>query len=376
MAVITCAPNVPNGEVYSGYRNRWRQEEVADGIRVIRVWSYLAPNKGTLRRTANYVSFMITAAWQALWLPRPGVLIATSPQFFCGWAGALAALIRRLPFVLEIRDIWPESITAVGAINNKALICLLEFLEKHLYRRARLIVTVGEGYRQRLVQKGVAASKIAVIMNGWDNDVFQSGPEDTKLRQQWHLDGKFVCSYSGTIGMACGLDTVLQAASELEREGERDIVFLLVGDGAVREDLQRKAADMGLDNVIFAGRQPKELMPAYLTLSDVCLVHLRKTELFTTVMPSKIFEAAGMKRPIINGVSGFAAEFVKESGSGINIEPESSQQLVQAVRKLKADPALCRALGQSGFEYVSTHFDRDRLAKDYLEHIENVANGR
>ena len=364
--VVTCAPNVPDGVVYPGYANRWRHRETIDGVEVTRVWTYLAPNKGTGKRILNYVSYLASALPAVLFARRPDVIIATSPQFFCGWTGVLYRWFRRVPFIVEIRDIWPESIEAVGALGNKRVLRLLERMERTMYRTADHVVTVGEGYRKRLIGRGVPAENISIVMNGVDVDRFEPRPPDAELRRKWGLEGRFVCSYIGTVGMACGLGTVLDAAQRLRQEGDDRITFLIVGDGASLEDLRKDAAARGLTNVVFTGRQPKELMPAFLASSDACLVHLRKTDLFTSVMPSKIFEAAGMSRPIVMGVDGDARGIVEAAGAGVHMEPENADQLVAAVRQLAADPALCERLGRSGFAYIRERFDRARLAADYL----------
>lgn len=372
VTVITCAPNCPSGVVYAGYRNSAYTRETIDGIDVRRVWTYLAANRGTFRRTLNYLSYMVSAWVCSLFVGRRDVIIATSPQFFCGWAGVLAALLRRAPFILEIRDIWPESIEAVGAIRKGPLMRFLGLLERRMYASARHIITVGEGYRSILVRKGVSADRISVIMNGIDPGFFFPRRPSEELARQFDVAGKFVCSYVGTIGMACGLHSVLDAAHKLKERGLTDIVFLLVGDGAAREELEDHARQKNLDNVIFTGRQPRDRIPDLLALSDVCLVHLRKTELFSTVMPSKIFEAAAMARPIINGVAGFAAEFIDRAGGGINIEPENSEQLINALLRLRNDPGLRESLGAAGRAYVLRDFNRDQLAEDYLRIIERV----
>jgi len=373
VTVVTCAPNVPNGVVYPGYRNRMRQVETMDGIKVVRVWTYIAANKGTLLRIVNFISYMFSALAFTLFGRRADLVIATSPQFFCGWAGLLFSKLRRTPFILEIRDIWPESIQAVGAMQGGPALRILEWLERAMYRGADHIVTVGEGYRRCLLEKGVPEDKLSVVTNGVERDLFQPHEKDADLVAQYGLAGKFVCSYIGTIGMACALDVVLRAAALLKAQGRDDIAFLLVGDGAVREDLEGEARRQQLDNIIFAGRQDKAMMPAFLALTDACLVHLRKTDLFTSVMPSKIFEAGGMARPVIMGVEGFAAEIVKNADMGVFMEPENASDLVAAVVKLADDPALARRLGQSGHDYIVTHFDRDRLAADYLAIAERVA---
>lgn len=366
VTVVTCAPNVPNGVVYEGYRNRLRQVEWVDGIEVIRVWTYIAANKGTVLRIANFLSYMMSAVCVGLFTRRPDLVIATSPQFFCGWAGLILGGLRRIPFLLEIRDIWPESIQAVGAMQGGPVVRVLEWMERTMYQRAQHIVTVGEGYRQRLLEKGVPAATLSVVTNGVERELFQPGEKDSALLTRFGLDGKFVCSYIGTIGMACALDVVLRAARQLKDQGRDDIAFLLVGDGAVRQELEDEAAALHLDNVIFAGRQDKGLMPAFLASTDACLVHLRKTDLFTSVMPSKIFEAGGMARPVIMGVEGFAADIVKAAGMGVFMEPENADDLVAAVLELAGDPARAQSMGQSGHDYIVSHFDRDQLADDYL----------
>jgi len=370
--VVTCAPNVPDGKVYDGYRNALWQAERVDGIDTRRVWTYLAPNQGTTRRILNYVSYLVSATIAGVCMRRPDVVIATSPQFFCGWAGAIVSWLRGLPFILEIRDIWPASIVTVGAMRNRRLLRLLEWLELRMYAAATHIVTVGEGYRDELRRKGVPVDKITVISNGVDQELFQPRHPDADLRARWGLDGQFVCAYVGTIGMASGLEVVLRAAGELAARGRTDIHFLIVGDGAVRGELEGEAARRGLHNVTFTGRLDKRLIPPLLASVDVGLVHLKKRDLFTTVMPSKIFEAAAMAKPIILGVEGHAAALVQRAGCGICIEPENAEQLVAAVQRLADTPTLGAALGRAGREYFVRRFDRGALAAEYLELLRRV----
>jgi glycosyltransferase involved in cell wall biosynthesis len=249
----------------------------------------------------------------------------------------------------------------------------LEWLETRMYAAARHVVTVGDGYRERLCAKGVPPEKITVISNGIDREAFQPRAPDPALRERWGLGERFVCAYVGTIGMASGLDVVLRAARLLAERGRHDIHFLIVGDGAVRAELEAEAARLGLRNVGFTGRLEKGLIPATLASVDVCLVHLKKRDLFTTVMPSKIFEAAAMAKPIILGVEGHAAELVRRAGCGICVEPENETDLVQAVEKLAEDPALGAALGRAGRDYFVARFDRGALAAEYLALIHRLS---
>ena len=377
VTVVTCAPNCPDGVVFPGYRNRLKQRETVGGVEVLRVWTFIAPNKGTVRRTLNYLSYMVSATLAGTFvLPRPEIVVATSPQFFCGWAGVLVAKARGVPFVLEIRDIWPESISAVGALHGRGLFRVLEWMERTMYRAADHIVTVGDGYKQRLLERGVPEEKISVVMNGVDED-FVPRAADAELLKRYGLAGKFVVTYAGTIGMACGLDVTLRAAELLRARGVDDVVFLLVGSGAERENLEAEVRRRGLEGrVILTGRVPRAEIPAFVASSDACLVHLRKTDLFASVMPSKIFEAAGMAKPIILGVGGFAREFVERAGAGLVMTPDDENELVAAVLRLKADDGLRRTLGESGERWVRANCDRGVLAARYLEILERVAAGR
>ncbi|MCR4414327.1 MAG: glycosyltransferase family 4 protein, partial [Thermoguttaceae bacterium] len=375
VTVVTCVPNCPDGVVYPGYRNRLRRQvEFVDGVRVVRVWTYLAANAGTVRRIANYLSYMLSAVWTALWLPRPDVVVATSPQFFCGWAGLIVQWLKRVPFVLEIRDIWPESIETVGAIRNRPILRFLQWMERRMYLAADHIVAVGQGYRDKIVEKADVADRISVITNGVDLRFFVPGEPDPRFLHMWDLEDKFVCSYVGTIGMAHGLEVVLGAARLLKAKGRDDIRFCLVGDGAMRQRLEDQARRDGLERlVIFTGRQPKEEIPPILASSGACLIHLKQCELFGTVLPSKIFETMAMGRPIILGVNGEARQIVLEAGSGVLMEPDSAESLVEAVERLADDPGQAAQAGLRARQYVAEKYNRDCLAEQYLELLHAVA---
>ncbi len=368
VTVITCAPNVPRGEVYPGYRNRLRQVEWVDGIRVVRVWTYIAANKGTLRRVLNYLSYMVSAFIAARFERRPDVMVATSPQFFCGWAGVLVHWFRRWPFVLEIRDIWPETISTVGAMRKGAAFRLVERLELAMYRAADRIVAVGEGYRQNLIGKGVPPEKVSVVYNGVDLEKFRPTGGGGNFRMRHGLGDSFLCGYIGTIGMCHGLEVMLDAA---ERTRDRPWKYLLVGDGARLDALREEAKARRLENVVFVGRLPKDEMPEAWSALDVCLIHLQKQPLFQTVIPSKMFEAMGMEVPILMGVEGEAMDIVREAGAGIPVEPENAEDLVSRIEEIQGRGG--ESLGKAGRGFVARRFDRDALAAEYLVILGEVA---
>jgi glycosyltransferase involved in cell wall biosynthesis len=374
VTVVTCAPNVPDGIVYPGYRNRlWPQHEVVDGIQVVRVWTWLAPNAGVARRILNFVSYLLMAVLAVLLRRRPDVVIATSPQFFCGWAGVIVSWLKWRPFVLEIRDIWPESITTVGAMRRGVAIRGLEVLERWMYRAATHIVAVGTGYRDKILEKADVADRIRVIPNGVDLQAFAPVPASPAFRERWAPGDRLVCSYVGTLGMAHGLDVVVRAAARLRAAGSAEICLLLVGDGAQRAVLEADVAEQGLQDLVrFTGRLPREEMPEVLASSDVSLVHLRGTELFGTVIPSKIFETMAMQCPIIMGVKGPARDIVMEAGAGVAMEPDDDAQLADLLLRMADDRQWLESLAKNGREYVAEHYNRDTLAAEYLELLQAV----
>ncbi len=370
VTVITCAPNAPRGMIYGGYRNVLRRVEYIDGIKVVRVWTYIAANKGTVRRILNYLSYMVSACIATFVEAKPDVFVATSPQFFCGWAGVLIHWLRRWPFVLEIRDIWPESISTVGAMNKGRAFRFLERMERTMYCAADHIVTVGNGYRAQMIAKGVPAEKISVVFNGIDLAIFKSLPKDKAFQKKYGLQGFFVCGYIGTVGMAHGMEIFIQAA---EKTRGKKWKYLLVGDGARLDALKVEANSRNLTNIIFTGRLTKSEMPSAWSALDVCLIHLRKSELFQTVIPSKMFEAMGMGIPILMGVQGEAMDLVIKAEAGFAMEPEDPDSLISGCEAIEARRD--SGFGNAGREFVTRHFNRDILAADYLELLKAQAGG-
>jgi len=373
VTVVTCAPNFPKGRVFEGYRNRLFAREVADGISVVRVWSYITANEGLLKRTADYVSFMISAILAAPWLKRPDVIVATSPQFFTACAGWAVSRLKGRPWVFELRDLWPESIRAVGAIRNHRILDRLERMELGLYRDAAAVVCVTRAFRDNLIRRGVDPDKVAVVTNGADLSRFAPRARDEALAAELGLGGCFVAGYVGTHGMAHALETLLEAAARLRRMpgGER-IRMLLLGDGAAKAELVAKAKAMGLDNVVFVDTVPKDQVARYWSLLNVSIIHLKKTELFTTVIPSKLFECMAMGVPVLHGVEGESAEIVEREGAGLTFPPEDAGTLAGHLVALAADPARLRALGEAG-RGGSARYDRATLAANMLDVLERVA---
>lgn len=370
VTVVTSAPNHPRGALYPGYENRLFQTEVIDGVKVVRVWTYLAANEGFAKRTLNYVSYLLTATLAVPRLPRADVYISTSPQFFCGLAGLVAAKLRRRPWVLEIRDLWPESIVTVGAMRKGVATRALEWLERFSYRLADRIVSVTDSFVPHIAARCQGEDKIAVIKNGVDLSLFGQGGDPAAIKRELGIEGRFVVAYVGTHGMAHALDTLLDAAVELRSDPR--IAFLMVGDGAERARLAARVAAEGLDNVRVVGQLPKARMPEVWAATDVSLILLKRSDTFLKVLPSKMFEAMAMGVPIVLGVDGEAKALLEEADAGIAIPPESARDLAAAVTRLHEDAVLAAAYGRQGSDFVRAHFDRARLAGRYLDLLDGV----
>ncbi len=374
VTVVTCAPNHPHGKLYPGFRNKLWQSETLDGVKVVRVWSWLAANEGFLPRILNYVSYMAASILALPFLPRADVVVTTSPQFFCGLVGLFARPVKRAPWVLEIRDLWPESIVAVGAMKKGRTIRFLEWLEGFAYRQADAIVSLTRGFVPHIAARCGDPAKIAVFMNGADLSAFTKSGDGEEIKRKYGLAGKFVGAYVGTHGMAHGLDTILEAAALLKDEPR--FAFLMAGGGAEEARLKAKREQMGLDNVVMLGQRPKSEMPALWSATDASLILLKRSDTFKTVYPSKMSEAMAMQCPVILGVEGEAKEVLEAAGAGLAITPESAEQLAAAMRKLADDPALCAAYGRAGRAYADQNLDRAKVAARFLTLLEDVAARR
>ena len=372
VTVITSAPNFPEGKIYEGYCNRWYQVEIIDGIRVARVKTFIARNEGVLLRALDFISFMISAFWAGLVQPKPDVIVSTSPQFFTAVSGWTLSIFRRVPFVFELGDLWPASISAVEAIRHKFILRQLERLELFLYQRSALVVALTPAFKENLVRRGVPRQKVTVVINGVDLNRYSPQPPDQTLLKKFGLVGCFVVGYLGTHGMAHALERVLDAAELLQDSPA--VRFLFMGSGAAREAIITEATKRRLNNVVFVPAQPKEKMPSYWSICDVALVHLKNVPLFSTVIPSKIFEAMAMGVGILLAApEGEASCIVREAGAGVVVPPEEPNCLAAAVRVLHRDKTSLARFRKNAL-FFAPRFSRESQAREMIIALERVAN--
>ena len=377
VTVLTGFPNHPTGVIPPEYRSKVRRlvmQEDVDGVNVVRSWLLPFPNRKAYERTLNYSSFCLSSASTGVFLPRPDIVIATSPQLLVGLSGWWLARSKRAPFIFEVRDLWPESLVAVGmGGENSFMHRSLSKIAGFLYRNCDRIVVVTPAFKDYLIDHWhMPADKIFIVENGVEQNLFSPHPT-TDLRKELGVEDKFVVCYVGTMGMAHGLETMVEAATRLQQTIP-EVIFLLIGEGADKARIMGMARSRGLSNLRFIDQQPREKIPAYICASDACLVLLKKTELFKTVIPTKMLEFMSCARPVILGVDGQARKILEEAQGGIFVEPENVADLVQAVARLAANAGLREMLGSNGRRHVLQHFSRKHTARAYMDVLEALVD--
>jgi len=380
VSVMTGFPNHPTGVVYPDYRSKiWQLvcRESVDGVRVVRTWLWPLPNRKSHERILNYTSFCLSSSVTGSFIARPDIVIATSPQLLVGMTGWWLSRTRGIPFVLEIRDLWPDSITASGVGNKSPMFSkTLSALSGFLYQRCNHLVVVTPAFKKDIVRNyGIDPEKISFVANGVETDLFTNKGGKVILNNQPGLENRFIVSYIGTLGLAHGLNTILQAASLLKVQYP-DIVFLFVGEGADKERLLRMARTLELTNIHFLPQQSREKVPAIIRTSDVCLVPLKKAPVFKTVIPTKMLEFMACGRPVILGVDGQARQVLEEAEGGVYTEPDDPDALIDAIIKLYKDTKLRNTLGQSGRRYIVKNLSRKKTSEQYLQVLRGVLSTR
>ena len=369
VTVITCVPNFPKGKVFDGYRNRLIQTEIIDGIKVVRVWSYISSNSGFLKRIIDYISFAVMSFLVGLFY-KTDIIVAPSPQFFTTVSGYMLSVFKRKPWVFELRDLWPESIKAVGAMKSSKLLDSFEKLELFLYRKADLIIPVTESFKTNLINRGIDSSKIKVVKNGVDLEKFKPISKDSSLLEELKLKEKFIVSYIGTHGMAHGLSFILDSIRELDSHFH----FLFIGGGAEKETLVQQAKMSGLTNCTILDFVSKSEINKYISIIDIALVNLKKSDTFRSVIPSKIFENAAMRKPILLGVQGESEQIIKSYNAGECFIPENKIDFLLKLNLMYNQSSRNTCNYDKGMSALSADYDRTILAHSMLNELQLIIN--
>lgn len=373
VTVVTCAPNYPYGRVYSGYRNRLYQVEWLDGVRVVRTWSYISPEKTFWRRIFNYGSYSTTALYGGLLVGKPEVIVSFSPPLPLGLTAWLLSRLWRVPWVLQIEDLYPEAAVAAGVLRNRKAITFFSAIEGFLYQRATHISLIAESFRRNLLGKGVSSEKITLIPVWADPDLVRPLPKENAFRDQHGLNGQFVVMYAGALGHTAALEEALDAAEILRDEA--GVRFLIVGEGVKKAALEGKAKNLGLRNVIFLPYQPREAFSEMLAAADVSLVTLNRKSSETS-LPSKIFNIMASARPIlaVTPPESETAGLVEEARCGIVIPPEHPDLLAEAIMNMREQVGVLREMGQNGRSQLEARFTRQRCVEMYDQMLLNFCN--
>lgn len=366
VTIITGNPNYPQGKLYPGHKNKLYQKETISNIKVIRVWTFIAPNSGVFKRTFDFISFGLSSFIAGLFV-KTDIIIATSPQLFSAVSGMALGFVKRRPWIMEVRDLWPESIITLGAMKSKLIIKTFEAIELRLYRSAKKIIVVTDSFKKNIIEKNIDETKIEVFKNGVNTEMFKPEPKNKEILDRLGLNSQTIVGYIGTHGMSHNLEFIIRAIAKLK---VKDIAFVFIGDGAVKNDVVTLANQLNLTNVIFHPPVAKELIKDYLSVIDISLVPLKRTETFKTVIPSKIFEATAMRKPILLGVEGESKALIEEYNAGIAFTPDDEIDFEEKLNEIikKKDSY------NSGLDKLSHDFNRNRIANEMLDSIKDLIN--
>ncbi|HEX8091382.1 MAG TPA: sugar transferase [Blastocatellia bacterium] len=348
-------------------------EQHIDGVRVLRAYIYPSLHRSFFWRVVSFISFMLASVKTAFRAGDVDLVMGTSPPIFQAVSAWVVAAVRRRPFLLEIRDLWPEFAVDMGVLKNPALVGLSRLLERFLYARATHLLVNSPAYRDYLIGKGIPATKISFVPNGVDPDMFDPSLRGERIRREFDLAGKFVMTYAGALGIANDIQTVLRAAGRLREQPE--FHFLLVGDGKERGNLERLARELRLTNVTFAGSRPKSEMAEILAASDACVATLKDIAMFRMTYPNKIFDYMAAARPTILAIDGVIREVVESAGGGIFVPPGDDAALAEAARRLREDRPQAERMGRSARAFVVERFNRRQQAAVFLHLIRRLAAG-
>ena len=348
------------------------KEQISDNLKVYRTWTYSGYNSNFIGRLIGYLSYTFSSFLAALFLKKPDVIIVTSPPLFVGLSALFLSKIKRIPFIFEVRDLWPESAIATKVVTNSFLIKIMYSIEKTLYKNSASIIPLTPAFKKDIIKRFPQhEKKTKIITNGADLDLMQAGPKNNWVREQYGWDDKKVFSYFGAHGVANDLMQVIDAACLMK--DNRDVHFALIGDGMQKDLLKDTVVNEGLTNVQFIDSVPKEQVADFINASDVCMAILKKTDTFKTVYPNKVFDYMVCKKPILVTIDGITRQLIEESKSGFYCEPGNSEDFRRVIENImRLDDSQLRQFGENGYNFVVKNFNRKELAKNYLTIISQI----
>jgi colanic acid biosynthesis glycosyl transferase WcaI len=371
VSVLTTFPNYPTGIVPIEWRGKFFWKGTDDTVRIYRVWSYVSPGGRFWTRLLNNLTFAFFATLIGFWWSHADVIVVESHPLFNGVAAIILSALKRAPFVLNVSDLWPESAIQVGALKNPVLIWLAEKLEQLSYRRAAIILAMSRGIWNKIRSDGITDSKVLLFRNAVDCNFFRPRLGGLTMRAELGINPEaFIVLYAGTFGFFNDTKVILETAARFQRESDRQVQFLFVGDGSQKLKLQEFVSQNGLTNVRFIGTIPKVAMPTLLSACN-CVVVARKSH-DTGTLPRKLFEAMACAKPVVLAASGEAEDLLKTAGGGICVPPEDSGPLYDAVLQLLTNPGSTEDMGRKGRQYTQEHFSHDKRAEELSDQLKSL----
>jgi len=347
----------------------WVEKQlVRPGFTILRTYTYPALHRSFFHRILSFLSFMVSSFSAGIHVKKVDLVWGTSPPIFQGVTAWLLAKLKGIPFVFEVRDLWPAFAIAVGVLHNPILIQASLWLEVFLYRRADRVIVNSPGFVEHVRQRG--ARLVELIPNGADPSMFDPLASGQSIRQRFGLDGKFIVLYAGAHGLSNDLGVVLQAADQLRTD--ENVRLILVGDGKEKPALLAQAKEMNLENVLFISPVPKDEMCSVLAAADACIAILKPIDLYKTTYPNKVFDYMAAGRPVILAIDGVIKQLVETAGAGLAIEPGNPTAMACAIHQLSLDRDYARALGLAGRSYVERFYNRARLSEQLAFVLEEV----
>jgi glycosyltransferase involved in cell wall biosynthesis len=369
--VITGFPNYPGGKLYPGFRQRWLSRSVIDGVPVTRVPLYPSHSGSGIKRVFNYVSFMLSSCLYGVFgAKKADIIYVYHPPITAGLSAAVIGFFRRTPFVIDVQDLWPDTLRSTGMINSERVLALAGKVCNWTYRRARHVVVLSPGFRKTLIERGIPAERLSVIYN-WCDEQALSGDSVATVDTSY-MDGHFNVVFAGNIGKAQALDAVIRAA-QIVWERDKSVRFVFVGAGVEVESLKALAARLVVQNLRFVARVPMFEVGTILSRADVLLVHLKNDPLFSITIPSKTQAYLAVGKPILMGVSGDAADLIIQTGAGLAVAPEDPEAIASATLRLAALPASERKqMAENGKTFYSQNMSLGIGSQKFADLFQNL----
>jgi colanic acid biosynthesis glycosyl transferase WcaI len=369
--IVTGMPNHPAGQIFPGYRGHFYLNEKWEGLKIHRVWLYAA-NGSNLKRLLSYASFVFTCLFGLACAAKPDYIFVDSPPLFLGVSGWVAAKWWNVPLIFNVADLWPDSVRDLGVMQDGLLVDFAYQLERWIYRHSTVVTAVTEGIRDTLLKsKGVAPEKVLFLPNGVDTTLFRASTPDEALKEQLGLTGKKIILYAGNHGYAGAVEQILFAAQSLRHETL--FHFLLIGEGPEKQKLIELAAKLRLNNITFHNQVPLETMPAFVSICDLAVVTLRKSQVMAGARPAKAFVMMAGGKPIVLAAEGEAARLIHTSGAGVVVPPEDHKALANAIQSVLRNPNIASEMGAQGRKFVVSNFQWSTLVRNWIAQLSKVS---